>query len=105
MEFGYRFLADELEHVGLKTGERRVWRLCRDQRLWSTTTRKGRKGSGKRPGPAVHDDLVQRDFTASRPNEVWVTDIERHEALSNRAVVKGHGHRLVAACRLKLRAA
>ena len=103
--FGYRFLADELEQAGLKTGERRVWRLCRDQRLWSTTTRKGRKGSGKRPGPAVHDDLVQRDFTASRPNEVWVTDIERHEALSNRAVVKGHGHRLVAACRLKLRAA
>jgi putative transposase len=27
-----------------------VWRLCRDQRLWSTTTKQGRKSSGKRPG-------------------------------------------------------
>ncbi len=77
-EFGYRFLADELERAGHQVGERRVWRLCRAQRLWSTTVRKGRHGSGKRPGPAVHDDLVQRDFTAQRPNAVWVTDITEH---------------------------
>ena len=77
-EFGYRFLADELERAGHRVGERRVWRLCRQQLLWSTTTRKGRHGSGKRPGPAVHDDLVQRDFTAASPNAVWVTDITEH---------------------------
>jgi putative transposase len=77
-EFGYRFLADELEAAGWTIGERRVWRLCRQQRLWSTTTRKGRHGSGKRPGPAVHDDLVQRNFTADRPDAVWVTDITEH---------------------------
>ena len=77
-EFGYRFLADELERAGHRVGERRVWRLCRQQRLWSITTRKGRHGSGKRPGPAVHDDLVQRDFTAPSPNAVWVTDITEH---------------------------
>lgn len=76
-EFGYRFLADELESAGHELGERRVWRLCRDQRLWSTTTRKGRRGKG-RPGPAVHDDLVQRDFTAERPDQVWLTDITEH---------------------------
>jgi transposase InsO family protein len=77
-EFGYRFLTDELKRVGHQLGERRVWRLCRQQRLWSTTTRKGRHSSGKRPGPAVHDDLVQRNFTAARPNAVWVTDITEH---------------------------
>lgn len=32
-EFGYRFLADELERRGHHVGERRVWRLCRQQRL------------------------------------------------------------------------
>ncbi len=63
-EFGYRFIADELEAAGHVVGERRVWRLCRDQRVWSTTTRKGRAGTHKRPGPAVHDDLVRRNFTA-----------------------------------------
>ena len=75
-EFGYRFLADELEAAGEAVGERRVWRLCRDQKLWSSTVRKGR--SGKRPGPAVHDDLVKRDFTAEAPDLVWLTDITEH---------------------------
>lgn len=77
-EFGYRFLADELEKEGLMVGERRVWRLCSQQRIWSTTTRKGRKGSRKRPGPAVHDDLVQRQFHATAPNLLWLTDITEH---------------------------
>ncbi len=35
-------------------------------------------GSGKTPGPAVHDDHVQRDFTAPAPDRVWVTDITEH---------------------------
>lgn len=77
-EFGYRFLADELERAGHDVGERRVWRLCSQQRLWSTTVRKGRRGSAKSPGPAVHDDHVQRNFTAQRPDQVWVTDITEH---------------------------
>ncbi len=77
-EFGYRLLADELERAGHVVGERRVWRLCSQQRLWSTTVRKGRRGSGKGPGPAVHDDHVQRDFTAAAPDTVWVTDITEH---------------------------
>lgn len=77
-EFGYRFISDELEAAGHHASERRVWRLCRDQAVWSTTTRKGRKGSGKRPGPAVHDDFVRRDFTAPAPDMVWLTDITEH---------------------------
>jgi transposase InsO family protein len=35
--------------------------------------RTGRRGSGK--SPAVQHDHVQRDFTASAPDRVWVTDI------------------------------
>lgn len=76
--FGYRFLADELERAGVTVGERRVWRLCSQQKLWSTTVRKGRRGSGKRPGTAVHDDHVRRDFTAAAPNLTWLTDITEH---------------------------
>ena len=37
-----------------------------------------RRGSRKRPGPAVADDLVLRDFSAERPDEVWLTDITEH---------------------------
>ena len=45
----------------------------------------------------MHDDLVQRDFSADDVNELWLTDIERHEALLNLAVVKGHRFASVAA--------
>ena len=86
-EFGYRFIADELESVGHVLGESRVHRLCRAQRVWSTTTKKGRRGSGKIPGPAVHDDLVQRNFTAGRVDAVWLTDITEHPTLEGKIYV------------------
>ena len=83
-EFGYRLIADELEDVGHRSCERRVWRLCRNQRIWSTTTKKGRRSSGKTPGPAVHDDLVQRVFSAPAPDVVWLTDITEHPTLEGK---------------------
>jgi hypothetical protein len=54
---------------------------------------------GARVGRVSSPDLVRRSFRRDRPNELWMTDIERHEALSDRAVVKGHRLRLVAAGR------
>lgn len=83
-EFGYRFISDELEAQGQRSCERRVWRLCRQQKIWSTTTRKGRKHSGKTPGPAVHDDLVGRVFSAPAPDLVWLTDITEHPTLEGK---------------------
>jgi putative transposase len=77
-EFGYRFITDELHDAGHAVGEGRVHRLCREQRIWSTTTKKGRRSSGKLPGPAVHDDLVKRDFSAPAPDRIWLTDITEH---------------------------
>ena len=71
--FGYRLLADEVSGAGKLATENWVHRLCRDQKLASTTVRRQRdKG---RPGPAVHDDLVRRDFRAAGPDRVWLTDI------------------------------
>jgi transposase InsO family protein len=61
-----------------------VHRLCRQHRVWSTTTKKGRRGSGKTPGPAMHDDLVCRNFTASRVDAVWLTDITEHPTLEGK---------------------
>ena len=53
-------------------------------------------------GDAASDrplDLVARQFRAPAPNCLWVADLERHEALFNRAVVKGHRPQPVAAGR------
>lgn len=86
-EFGYRLIADELHRRGFDVGENRVQRLCSEHRIWSTTTRKGRRASGKHPGPAVHDDLVQRDFTADHLDQVWLTDITEHPTSSGKVYV------------------
>lgn len=52
-----------------------------------------------------HPVYEKPELLATAPNQVWSWDIERHEALLNLAVVKGHCLRSVAADRLKLRAA
>jgi hypothetical protein len=52
-------------------------------------------------GPRAHDGTI----TTESPNVMWGTDMERHEALINRAVMKGHRPVLVAAGAVKLRAA
>jgi transposase InsO family protein len=75
-EFGYRFVCDELVAAGHACGENRVQRLCSRQGVFSTHSKK--RGRHRKPGPPVHDDLVMRDFTASRPNEKWLGDITEH---------------------------
>jgi putative transposase len=74
--FGYRFIADELKDAGHQVSERRVWRICSEQEIWSVFAKK--RGLNRKAGPPVHDDLVERDFTATRPNELWLTDITEH---------------------------
>ena len=75
-EFGYRFISDELAGQGLRASRNRVNRLCSQQRLWSVHARK--RGLHRQPGPPVHDDFVRREFSAGRPNELWLTDITEH---------------------------
>jgi hypothetical protein len=45
----------------------------------------------------THPTYAQPELLAKQPNELWSWDIERHEALCNRAVMKGHRLRSVAA--------
>ncbi|MGJ9424201.1 IS3 family transposase, partial [Aeromicrobium sp. CF3.5] len=76
-EFGYRFVADEVRAAGFDVSERTVWKICSANGWWSVFGKKRGRGS-KKPGPPVHDDRVQRDFNASEPNELWLTDITEH---------------------------
>ena len=74
---GYRFISDEIEaESGIAASERRVWRLCSEQRIWSVFSKK--RGVNRKAVPPVHEDLVQREFTASRPNQLWLTDLTEH---------------------------
>ena len=77
-EFGYRFLVDEARDAGVLMAERTAWRICSDNGWWSAFGKKKARGSGKKAGPPVHDDLVQRNFTAEAANQLWLTDITEH---------------------------
>jgi putative transposase len=81
-QFGYRLLADEARSAGEPMADRTAWRICSDHRLWSTFGKK--KRTGKTPGPPVHDDLVNRVFTAQAPNELWFSDITEHPTLEGK---------------------
>ena len=74
--FGYRFIADELADAGHVLSERRVWKICSQARIVSAHARK--RGRMRKPGPPVHDDLVERNFSAASPNRLWLTDITEH---------------------------
>src|ERR1019366_3985581 len=82
MHLNTRFSAHLMLRVGPRgsmqqcRSENRVQRLCSLQRIWSAHSKK--RGLNRNPGPPVHDDLVQRDFTASGVNELWLTDISEH---------------------------
>ena len=76
-EFGYRFLVDEARDAGQRMAARTAWRICSTNGWWSAFG-KPKRGKAGRPGPPVHDDLVNRDFTARAPNQLWLTDITEH---------------------------
>jgi transposase InsO family protein len=80
--FGYRFIADQLAERGIRASENRVQRLCSQQRIWSVFAK--RRGLSRKPGPPVHDDLVERDFAAAGPNKVWLIDITEHPTVEGK---------------------
>ena len=85
-EFGHRLLADEARDAGEPMADRTAWRIASANGWWSAFGKK-RGRNGKKPGPAVHDDLctvtdangrTRHEFTADGPNQLWLTDITEH---------------------------
>lgn len=85
-EFGYRFLADEARDAGISMSERTAWKICSENRWWSSFGKK-KSRAGKKSGPPVHDDLVRRDFSADAQNELWLGDITEHRTAEGKLYV------------------
>ena len=82
-------------HAELRLGpdihvsRKRVARLMREHGLQGVH-RPRRHGSTRRdPTATPAPDLVERHFRPPSPDQLWVADIERHEVLFDRAVMKG----------------
>ena len=75
-EFGYRYLVEGARAAGEPMAERTAWRICSTHRLWSVFGKE--RGKNGKVGPPVHDDLVERDFSAESPNQLWLSGITEH---------------------------
>lgn len=58
-----------------KASRSRVARIMRENGIRSKTVKKYKATTNSRHNLPVADNLLNRDFTARRPNEKWVTDI------------------------------
>jgi transposase InsO family protein len=84
--YGARKVWKQLNREGIRAANCTVRRLMRD--LGLRGIRRGRRcrttiGDQKAQRPA---DLVQRNFTATRPNQLWVADITYVATMENRFV-------------------
>lgn len=69
------------EEHGIRVGKKRVARLMRTTGLVGIHRRKNRNPRDAKPAPAAvraFPNLLQRDFTTSAPDRVWLADITQH---------------------------
>ena len=87
--YGYRRMWIALQRGGEEVGRSRVQRLMRQAGIQGAK-RRGKPWRTTKPDPQAQrrPDLVERDFSATAPNRLWVGDFERHEALRDRAEVR-----------------
>jgi len=74
--YGYRRMWKALRRAGEQVPRCRVQRLMRAHGIQGAK-RRGKRWRTTTPDPLAHrrPDLVQRDFSAKRPNELWVADL------------------------------
>jgi putative transposase len=65
----------ELEERGPQASLNRVARVMREAEIQGVSPRKWRRTTLKAKGVRPAPDLVDRDFTATGPNQLWVADI------------------------------
>ncbi len=73
--YGAKKLHAQLRREGVSVARCTVERLMRAEGLRGISREKGPRTTLPGDGPGTRADLVERDFTATRPNQLWVADI------------------------------
>jgi len=73
--YGSRRIHASLAERSMTVSEKVVRRLMKEERLVAATSKRRRYGSYMGEIGAAPDNLLNRDFNASSPNEKWLTDI------------------------------
>jgi transposase InsO family protein len=82
LTYGRPRLAADMRDAGIRASDKRLARLMRERNIHGASRRKGftttTRAGDARPAP----DLVERDFSASAPDKLWVADITYVPTLS-----------------------
>ena len=73
--YGSPRMCRELRARGVRVSENTVARLMQQHGIRAATSRKFRHTTDSNHGQPVAENVLERDFRASRPNEKWVADI------------------------------
>ena len=73
--YGSPRIQADLIHEGIRVARKRVARLMRAAGLSGVSRRKGPRTTVRRPETRPAPDLVNRDFSAPAPDQLWVADI------------------------------
>ncbi|AUX37507.1 transposase [Sorangium cellulosum] len=65
----------ELRARGMRVGKKRVERLMRAQRLAARRKRRFRRTTNSRHNGPIAPNVIERQFDARAPNQVWVTNV------------------------------
>ena len=85
--YGAPRILGELRHRGHRVGRHRVARIMVEHGLVGVHGRK--KWRRGKPNTAYAPDLLERDFSASRPDERWVADISEFHCLDGKLFLAG----------------
>ena len=74
---GYRRIRDDLERYhGIKANDKRVLRICRKKGIKSTIKYSNHRCTRQAANPQfIAENILNREFTADKPNEKWLTDV------------------------------
>lgn len=73
--YGSPRITEDLRGNGVRCGENRIAGLMRTNGIMAETKRKYKATTDSKHNLPVAENLLKQDFTASRPNKVWCSDI------------------------------
>ena len=84
-DMGYRRICDELNaRYGEHVNDKRILRICRMRKIQSAIKWKPRCCTrAMKDALHVHDNILNREFSAERPDQKWLTDVSEFKYSAN----------------------
>jgi transposase InsO family protein len=73
--YGRIKITKKLNNEGIKCSQNRVYRLMKENNIFSKMKRKFKATTNSKHNHPVVPNLLNQDFTANKPSQKWVSDI------------------------------